>query len=445
MQGGLLVGSRTLPFCSHTRSQSPGLPRQSLNPPPPPIKRHSAPANVTSPSETQWNNTTRASSSVEALQTDFQTLEFIPSPSSPGLASESVTADTDDLHERIITALTDECQDNLDRDILVPQRFSNVSEGDYARVMNAMASKDKLIRRPAYFPEFKRLIATKLPPRTHSSFLSSIRASIRHAIDSLPIAHRWDLHFPIHTTTFLEGLGMPSLFLELQGPKGDRPLYIIDIVSSQEEEEMASTVRQMTECQDVVLVSIIDIRESTPYKLSDDSSDAVKERRDLPTFREWRSGSDNLASGSTASSHPSAVDSLTITIQTWLRDTQGKFSTDVKQGQYYACTKIGLNTTTNTEHLDSLLEQGMGAIRNSIVDHVAQHCQPTDDDFSALSQWSPPACVFDWNLAMKYICKAALRDGYDRYCQWHDAIKRSVDKITEPENQGESNKRPKRA
>jgi hypothetical protein len=95
MQGGLLVGSRTLPFCSHTRSQSPGLPRQSLNPPPPPVKRHSAPANVTSPSETQWNNTTRASSSVEALQTDFQTLEFIPSPSSPGLASESVTADTD--------------------------------------------------------------------------------------------------------------------------------------------------------------------------------------------------------------------------------------------------------------------------------------------------------------------------------------------------------------
>jgi hypothetical protein len=46
---------------------------------------------------------------------------------------------------------------------------------------------------------------------------------------------------------------------------------------------------------------------------------------------------------------------------------------------------------------------------------------------------------------MKYICKAALRDGYDRYCQWHDAIKRSVDEITEPENQGESNKRPKRA
>ena len=42
--------------------------------------------------------------------------------------------------------------------------------------------------------------------------------------------------------------------------------------------------------------------------------------------------------------------------------------------------KIGLNTTTNTEHLDSLLERGMGAIRNSIVDHVAQHCQPTDDE-----------------------------------------------------------------
>ncbi|KAG2046127.1 hypothetical protein BDR06DRAFT_1015002 [Suillus hirtellus] len=99
----------------------------------------------------------------------------------------------------------------------------------------------------------------------------------------------------------------------------------------------------------------------------------------------------------------------------------------------------------NTEHLDLLLERGMGAIRNSIVDHVAQHCQPTDDELSALSQWSPLACIFDWNLAMKYICKAALQDRYDRYCQWHDAIKCSVDEITEPENQGESNKRPKRA
>jgi hypothetical protein len=93
VQGGLLVGSRKLPFCSYARSQSPGLQRQSLNPPPPPVKRHSAPANATSPSDTQWNNTTRASSSVEALQTEFQTLEFIPSASSPDLAS--ATADTD--------------------------------------------------------------------------------------------------------------------------------------------------------------------------------------------------------------------------------------------------------------------------------------------------------------------------------------------------------------
>jgi hypothetical protein len=134
---------------------------------------------------------------------------------------------------------------------------------------------------------------------------------------------------------------MPNLFLELQGPKGDRQLCIADIVSSQEE-EMASIVRHYTECQDVVLVSIIDIRESTHYKPSEDSSDAVKavkERRDLPTFREWRSGLENPAFGSTASSHSPAVDSPTITIQTWLRDAQGKFSTDVKQdGQYYACT-----------------------------------------------------------------------------------------------------------
>lgn len=95
MQGGLLVGSRKLPFCSYARSQSPGLQRQSLNPPPPPVKRHSAPANATSPSETQWNNTTqaRASSSVEGLQAEFQTLEFIPSASSPDLAS--ATGDTD--------------------------------------------------------------------------------------------------------------------------------------------------------------------------------------------------------------------------------------------------------------------------------------------------------------------------------------------------------------
>jgi hypothetical protein len=41
---------------------------------------------------------------------------------------------------------------------------------------------------------------------------------------------------------------------------------------------------------------------------------------------------------------------------------------------------IGLNTTTNTDYLDSLLERGMGAIRNSIADYVAQHCKPTDDE-----------------------------------------------------------------
>ncbi|KAG1790126.1 uncharacterized protein HD556DRAFT_1310910 [Suillus plorans] len=186
-------------------------------------------------------------------------------------------------------------------------------------------------------------------------------------------------------STFLEGLGMPNLFLELQGLKGDRPLWIADIVSSQEEEEMVSIAQHYTECQDVILVSIIDIRKSAPYKSPEYSPDTAK-------------------------------------------------------------AQIGLNaTTTDTSHLDLLLERGMKAIHNSIVDYVVQHCQPMDNELSSIRQWTPPARIFDWDQVMKYICKAALRDGYSCYCQWHDTTKRNVDEITNPESQGESNKRPKRA
>lgn len=138
---------------------------------------------------------------------------------------------------------------------------------------------------------------------------------------------------------------MPNLFLKLQGLKGNRPLWIADIVSSQEEEELVSIARHYTECQDVVIVSIIDIREPAPYKspeCSPDMAKAVKERQDLLTFHEWRNGTENLASKSIVSSipHPSMVDSPIITIKTWLRDPDGKFSTNADQGddQYYTCT-----------------------------------------------------------------------------------------------------------
>ncbi|KAG1804562.1 hypothetical protein EV424DRAFT_1544592 [Suillus variegatus] len=271
-------------------------------------------------------------------------------------------------------------------------------------------------------------------------------------MDSLPINAQWGLHFLIHMTTFFKGIGMPDLFLELQGPKGDRPLWVADIVSSQEE-EVASTVRHYMECQDVVLVSIIDIRESSPYKPPKHSSDAAKavnEWQDLLTFREWHSGTENPAFGSIASSipHRSVVDSLTITIKTWLRNPEGKFSTNANQhcDQYYTCTQIGPNfTPADTSHLDLLLGRGMRAIQNSIVDYIVQHCQLTDGELSAIRQWTPSARVFDWEQVMKYVNKAALWDGYGRYRQWHDTTKRSIDETTGPESQGESNKRPKRA
>jgi hypothetical protein len=78
-------------------------------------------------------------------------------------------------------------------------------------------------------------------------------------------------------STFLESLGRPNLLLELQGPKGNRLLWIADIVSSkEEEEEMVSTIQYYTECQDIILVSIIDIHDSISYKPPDYSSDVVK-------------------------------------------------------------------------------------------------------------------------------------------------------------------------
>jgi hypothetical protein len=173
-----------------------------------------------------------------------------------------------------------------------------------------------------------------------------MRRSMELAIDSLPVNKQWGLNLSVRMAAFLNvrgrWLGAPDILLELQGPAGVVPLWCIDIASSEEEEELMSKFRRITErCKDLLMVTIIDVRESVPYKQPEDSSDTEfsVEGRDLLTFREWRSDSDQPALGSIMSSIPHRwVNPLKITVKTWLRHPEGQFSFDVRpsDNQYYA-------------------------------------------------------------------------------------------------------------
>ncbi|KAG1740731.1 hypothetical protein EDD22DRAFT_851777 [Suillus occidentalis] len=299
-------------------------------------------------------------------------------------------ADADELRKRIIAALKDDSQDSVDAYIVgIQMRFSNVSEADCDYVMRAVASQDKLVRK-----------------------------SMELAIDSLPVNKQWGLNLSVRM----------AAFLNLQGPAGVVPLWCIDIASSEEEEELMSKFRRITErCKDLLMVTIIDVRESVPYKQPEDSSDTEfsVEGRDLLTFREWRSDSDQPALGSIMSSIPHRwVNPLKITVKTWLRHPEGQFSFDVKpsDNQYYAYSQICPYPTMDNRHLDSVLKRGMTLIRESLAGYVEKYCKPVED-LSAIRKWTPPARVFDWDSMMNHVRTASLRDGYDRYCEWHVTLK----------------------
>jgi hypothetical protein len=71
-----------------------------------------------------------------------------------------------------------------------------------------------------------------------------------------------------------------------------------------------------------------------------------------------------------------------------------------------------------------------------------------DQSDSAIRKWTPPARVFDWDSMMNHVRTASLRDGYDRYCEWHVTLKRKAsdsDIAEQGFQSNEPNKRLRRA
>jgi hypothetical protein len=201
--------------------------------------------------------------------------------------------------------------------------------------------------RPAYIPDLKCFIA-KLPSHTHNSFIYPMAQSMDRAIRSMPVSEPWDISFSTQTTTHINNtrsahvLGIPDLLLEMDGPSNCVALWIVEVGYSQTEDDLLNKIRQFaTGCEGAQAITMIDVRESQPYKRPKDSSELAiaMEGRDLLTLEEWRVASDNPAFGSVTSSarHPWASP-LTIVVKTWLRHPNGEFSIDERNDSaYYAC------------------------------------------------------------------------------------------------------------
>ena len=184
-----------------------------------------------------------------------------------------------------------------------------------------------------------------MPLRTHDSLLSPISRVITRVIESMPISTHWDLMFPMRTSAILTAvtkkLGVPDLLLQMGGPGGSIPLWIMEVNYSRVQDELMSSIRRYTtECRDAQAITIIDICESQLHRKPKDTSELANlmKNRSVLTFKEWKSPSDDPAFGSVTSSVPYPwVSPLTITVRTWLRRPDGEFSLDeMNNGPFYA-------------------------------------------------------------------------------------------------------------
>jgi len=175
---------------------------------------------------------------------------------------------------------------------------------------------------------------------------------ITHAIESMPISTPWDLMFPMHTsailTAMVKKLGVPDLLLQMGGPGGSIPLWIMEVNFSRVKDELMSSIRcYAMECRDVQAITIIDICESQLYRNPKDTSELaiMMKNQSVLTLKEWKSPLDNPAFGSVTSSVPYPwVSPLTITVKTWLRRPDGEFSLEeTNNSAYYACA-VSLHT-----------------------------------------------------------------------------------------------------
>jgi hypothetical protein len=164
----------------------------------------------------------------------------------------------------------------------------------------------------------------------------------------MPVSKHWNLFFSTHMSaqinTSSQKLGIPDLLLEMDGPVlGDSvALWIVEVSVSQTEDDLMSKIRRFAAgCDGAQAITIIDVRESQPYKKPKDSSELAiaMEGRDLLTLKQWRVASDNPVSGSvTSSARHQWVSPMTISVKTWLRHPNGEFSIDERDdGEYYAC------------------------------------------------------------------------------------------------------------
>jgi hypothetical protein len=61
-----------------------------------------------------------------------------------------------------------------------------------------------------------------------------------------------------------------------------------------------------------------------------------------------------------------------------------------------------------------------------------------------MRQWTPPDLIFDWDDIMIYVESAVLKQGFERYRNWHIALKRRADVLGEQLSRGGPSKRLKK-
>ncbi|KAG1806204.1 uncharacterized protein BJ212DRAFT_1303718 [Suillus subaureus] len=182
--------------------------------------------------------------------------------------------------------------------------------------------------------------------------ITALKEDLQDGVDICIISLFEDHHMPpifndpllsndLATFMTVRWLGVPDTLLELQGPAGVVLLWCIDIASSEEGEELMSKFHHFMErCKDLLMVTIIDVHKSAPYKQPKDLLDMELSMEGILHW--W-------------------VNPLKITIKTWLHHPEGQFSFNVKQSdnQYYACSQICPYPTMDTGHLDSVLKWDM--------------------------------------------------------------------------------------
>ncbi|KAG2367947.1 hypothetical protein BDR07DRAFT_1478536 [Suillus spraguei] len=81
--------------------------------------------------------------------------------------------------------------------------FSNVSEEDYAYVLDAINSDCKVVRKPSYNPHLQELIVT-LPSAIHEAVLVPLRTVMGTIVNSLTIPDEFNVSLPIHMTCMVD-------------------------------------------------------------------------------------------------------------------------------------------------------------------------------------------------------------------------------------------------